>query len=103
MGKEKIGFEGQMLIEPKPKEPTRHQYDYDAMTVIGSLRQFDLIEHFKLNIEPITPLWLDTPTSMISSLPLSLECWDQLMPIQDRQIWAGIRISSRWISALAPL
>merc|ERR1711973_947539 len=50
--KEKIGFEGQMLIEPKPKEPTRHQYDYDAMTVIGFLRQFDLIEHFKLNIEP---------------------------------------------------
>lgn len=41
-----------MLIEPKPKEPTRHQYDYDAMTVIGFLRQFDLIEHFKLNIEP---------------------------------------------------
>ncbi len=41
-----------MLIEPKPKEPTRHQYDYDAQTVMGFLRQFNLHEHFKLNIEP---------------------------------------------------
>lgn len=47
----KIGFKGQFLIEPKPKEPTKHQYDFDSATVIGFLREFDLIEHFKLNIE----------------------------------------------------
>merc|ERR1719461_2125408 len=50
--KNKIGFKGQFLIEPKPKEPSKHQYDYDAMTVIGFLRTYGLEEHFKLNIEP---------------------------------------------------
>nr|CAH0112826.1 unnamed protein product [Daphnia galeata] len=50
--KKKIGFKGQLLIEPKPKEPTRHQYDYDAQTVMSFLRQFNLHNDFKLNIEP---------------------------------------------------
>jgi len=47
----KIGFKGQFLIEPKPKEPTKHQYDFDSATVIGFLREFDLIDNFKLNVE----------------------------------------------------
>jgi len=47
----KIGFTGQFLIEPKPKEPTKHQYDFDAGTVLGFLRAYDLIDHFKLNLE----------------------------------------------------
>jgi xylose isomerase len=46
-----IGFTGQLLIEPKPKEPTKHQYDFDASTVLGFLRKHGLWEHFKLNIE----------------------------------------------------
>ncbi len=46
-----IGFEGQFLIEPKPKEPTKHQYDFDTMTVLGFLRKYDLIDDVKLNIE----------------------------------------------------
>lgn len=50
--KQEVGFKGQFLIEPKPKEPTKHQYDYDAQTVIGFLRTYNLEEHFKLNIEP---------------------------------------------------
>lgn len=50
--KEKIGFKGQFLLEPKPKEPTKHQYDYDAQTVIGFLKTNNLEKHFKLNIEP---------------------------------------------------
>lgn len=50
--KEKIGFKGQLLIEPKPKEPSRHQYDYDAQTVMSFLHQYGLTQHFKLNIEP---------------------------------------------------
>lgn len=49
---EKIGFKGQFLIEPKPKEPSKHQYDYDAQTVIGFLKTYNLDKHFKLNIEP---------------------------------------------------
>ena len=49
--KHRIGFEGQFYIEPKPKEPTTHQYDSDAATCLNFLREFDLLEHFKLNIE----------------------------------------------------
>ena len=47
----KIGFKGQFLIEPKPKEPTKHQYDFDAATVMNFLRAYGLFDHFKLNIE----------------------------------------------------
>lgn len=50
--KEKIGATYQLLIEPKPREPTAHQYDYDAQTVIGFLNHYGLQQHFKLNIEP---------------------------------------------------
>jgi xylose isomerase len=46
-----IGFKGQFLIEPKPKEPTKHQYDFDVATCMNFLRQYDLLKHFKLNIE----------------------------------------------------
>ncbi|WP_435308255.1 xylose isomerase [Sebaldella termitidis] len=49
--KEKIGFEGQLLIEPKPKEPTKHQYDFDTATVLGFLRKYNLDKHYKMNIE----------------------------------------------------
>lgn len=45
------GFKGDFYIEPKPKEPTKHQYDFDAATVIDFLRKYDLIKDFKLNIE----------------------------------------------------
>jgi xylose isomerase len=47
----KQGFTGTFFIEPKPCEPTKHQYDYDSATVIGFLRQHDLLGDFKLNIE----------------------------------------------------
>lgn len=47
----KQGFKGTFLIEPKPLEPTKHQYDYDAATVAGFLKKFDLTSDFKLNIE----------------------------------------------------
>ncbi len=49
--KKKIGFKGQFYIEPKPKEPTKHQYDSDAAACLNFLREFDLLPHFKLNIE----------------------------------------------------
>jgi len=45
------GFQGTFFIEPKPCEPTKHQYDYDAATVISFLRQYDLLGDFKLNLE----------------------------------------------------
>jgi xylose isomerase len=46
-----IGFTGQFLIEPKPKEPTKHQYDFDTQTVLSFLRKYNLQDHFKMNIE----------------------------------------------------
>jgi xylose isomerase len=46
-----IGFDAQFLIEPKPKEPTKHQYDFDAATTIAFLQSYGLKEHFKLNLE----------------------------------------------------
>lgn len=45
------GFKGKFFIEPKPCEPSKHQYDYDCETVIGFLRQYDLLDDFSLNIE----------------------------------------------------
>ena len=47
----KQGFKGTFFIEPKPMEPSKHQYDYDCETVIGFLRQYDLLGDFKINIE----------------------------------------------------
>ena len=46
-----IGFDGDFYIEPKPKEPMKHQYDFDAATAIGFLRQYGLDKDFKMNIE----------------------------------------------------
>ena len=46
-----IGYKGDFNVEPTPKEPTKHQYDFDAATVIGFLRQYGLDKDFKLNIE----------------------------------------------------
>ena len=45
------GFKGTFLIEPKPMEPSKHQYDFDAATVIGFLREYDLMDDFALNLE----------------------------------------------------
>jgi len=49
--KRKIGFTGQFLIEPKPAEPSKHQYDFDAASTLYFLQAHDLLDHFKLNIE----------------------------------------------------
>jgi len=49
--KKEIGFKGQFYIEPKPQEPMTHQYDSDSAACLNFLREYDLLEHFKLNIE----------------------------------------------------
>ncbi len=49
--KKKIGFDGQFYIEPKPKEPTKHQYDFDAGNCYAFLQKYNLVDDFKLNIE----------------------------------------------------
>lgn len=47
----KQGFKGTFFIEPKPMEPSKHQYDFDAATVLGFLTKYDLLDDFKLNVE----------------------------------------------------
>lgn len=49
--KHKIGFQGTLLIEPKPQEPTKHQYDYDSATVYGFLKRYGLENEVKVNLE----------------------------------------------------
>ncbi len=49
--KRKIGFDGTLLLEPKPQEPTKHQYDYDSQSVHGFLDRFDLVGEYKVNLE----------------------------------------------------
>jgi xylose isomerase len=49
--KHKIGFKGQILVEPKPQEPSKHQYDYDAATCFGFLQKYGLENEVKLNLE----------------------------------------------------
>ena len=55
--KKKLGFKGVFYIEPKPKEPTKHQYDSDAASCLNFLREYDLLDHFKLNLE-VNHAWL---------------------------------------------
>ena len=50
--KKKIRFTGQLYIEPKPKEPTKHQYDFDAGNCYAFLLKNNLVDYFKLNISP---------------------------------------------------
>jgi xylose isomerase len=49
--KKKIGFKGTLLIEPKPQEPTKHQYDWDVATAFAFLQKYGLIGEFKINVE----------------------------------------------------
>ena len=49
--KHKIGFKGAILIEPKPREPTKHQYDFDTATVFGFLQRFGLEKEVRANLE----------------------------------------------------
>lgn len=55
--KKQLGFKGPFFIEPKPKEPTRHQYDSDAAACLNFLREYNLLEHFQLNLE-VNHAWL---------------------------------------------
>jgi xylose isomerase len=49
--KHKIGFTGTLLLEPKPQEPTKHQYDYDCQSVHSFLERYDLVDEYRVNIE----------------------------------------------------
>ena len=94
------GFKGTFLIEPKPMEPTKHQYDFDAQTVIGFLRHHGLDQDFKLNIEAnrtssiskeTTRPLQGTHSPMIFRCVLTPICSAVLMPTEATLKMAGIR------------
>jgi xylose isomerase len=96
------GFKGTFFIEPKPGEPSKHQYDFDVETVVGFLRQYDLLEDFKINIEvnhatsPATP----SPTNCRR---LQMQAfWDPLTPTAVITRTAGTPTNSRIISMSLP-
>lgn len=94
----KNGFKGTFLIEPKPMEPTKHQYDVDSETVIGFLRHYGLDKDFALNIE-VNHATLAGHTFehelQAAAAPACCVVSTQTVAIT-RMV--GIRINSRWIS-----
>jgi xylose isomerase len=93
--KHKIGFGGTLLIEPKPQEPTKHQYDYDVATVYGFLKQFGLENEIKVNIEANHATLAGTLSTMKSPAPSRWAFSAPLMPTAAMRSSAGIPISSR--------
>jgi xylose isomerase len=94
-----IGFKGQFLIEPKPKEPTKHQYDFDVASGIAFLRTYGLEKHFKFNIETNHATLAATLFSMRSKSLLPKACWAPSMPTPVIPCLAGTPISSTRMSA----
>lgn len=93
--KHKIGFRGTLLIEPKPQEPTKHQYDYDVATVYGFLKQFGLEKRSKLTLKPTMPRW---PATLSITRSRLLSRWVSsvlLMLTAAMRNWVGIPTSSR--------
>ena len=93
--KHKIGFQGTLLIEPKPQEPTKHQYDYDVATVYGFLKQFGLEKEIKVNIEANHATLAATHSTMRSPQPSRWVFSVLSMPTVVILNSAGIPISSR--------
>lgn len=93
--KHKTGFQGTLLIEPKPQEPTKHQYDYDAATVYGFLKQFGLEKEIKLNIEANHATLASTRSITKSPPLLRWVCLALSMPTVVTRSWAGTLTSSR--------
>jgi len=93
----KIGFKGTFLVEPKPMEPSKHQYDFDVATIIGFLRQHGLDKDFKLNIEVNHATLAGIRSSMNFRSLLMPDFLEALMPIKAITRTAGILMSSRQI------
>jgi xylose isomerase len=73
--KHRIGFKGTILIEPKPHEPTKHQYDHDSATVYGFLKRYGLEKEVKVNLEANHATLRDTASSMRSRLRRPWAYW----------------------------
>ena len=92
-----IGFDGQFLIEPKPKEPTTHQYDFDVASGYAFLRNtiWWTISKFNIEANHATLAGHTFPTNCI--MRGSTACWDRSMPTRVIRCWDGIRMNFRRI------
>lgn len=86
---------GTLLIEPKPQEPTKHQYDYDVATVYGFLKQFGLEKEIKVNIEANHATLAGHSFHHEIATAIALGILAPLTPTAAMRNWAGIPISSR--------
>jgi len=93
------GFKGVFYIEPKPMEPSKHQYDFDAATVAGFLNAYGLQDDFKLNIEfnhaTLALHWQGTPSSTSCRWPPTTTCSAAWTPTAATTRMAGTPTSSR--------
>ena len=94
----KNGFKGTFLIEPKPMEPTKHQYDVDSETVIGFLRHYGLDKDFALNIEVNHATLAGHTFEHELQAAADAACCAVLTRTVAITRMVGIRINSRWIS-----
>jgi xylose isomerase len=90
----RIGFTGQFYIEPKPKEPTKHQYDFDVASGIAFLRTFGLEKHLKFNIETNHATLAGTPSSTRSRSRPPRGCSARSTPTPATRSSAGTPTSS---------
>ncbi len=93
--KQEIGFAGQFYIEPKPQEPTTHQYDSDSAACLNFLREFGLLEHFKLNLETNHATLAGHTMAHEMRIAVKRERSGPSTPTRVRRIAAGIPMSSR--------
>jgi len=93
----KIGFKGTFLVEPKPMEPSKHQYDFDVATIIGFLRQHGLDKDFKLNIEVNHATLAGHTFQHELQVAADAGLLGSMMPIKAITRTAGILMSSRQI------
>ena len=93
--KHRIGFEGTLLIEPKPYEPTKHQYDFDVAAVYAFLQKYDLVDEIRVNIEVNHATRPGTASNTKSPRRWPMESSAASMPTAATPSWAGIPTSSR--------
>ena len=93
--KKQIGFGGTFYIEPKPKEPTKHQYDSDAAACLNFLRTYDLLPHFKLNLETNHATLAGHEMMHELEVAIGAARWDRSTPTPATTCWAGTPTSFR--------
>ena len=97
---EKIGHKPQFLIEPKPMEPSKHQYDFDSATTMAFIQKYGLEGDFKLNLEANHATLAGHTFEHEMNVARCYDALDQSMPTKATCCWAGIQTNSRLTSTI---